>query len=125
MREEATELGRRVYYDARDVPGIIEAAKEMFWRPYVGWRATLRVSPFASGPRYSLNLRVWARLVFDGQDDDVTRLLGAFQTFLDECRDQVDQPHFKRRYHPGTRKTKPQAPELIAHERSALPAGQG
>lgn len=107
LREEHTGFGLRVYYDASDVPEVIDEAREMFWRPYIGWRATLQVSPFPGAPRYKLQLRVWARLVYDGKDDDVTRLLAAFQAFLDEYRDHADQPHFKRRDHPATRQPKP------------------
>lgn len=38
--------------------------------------------------------------VFVGPDGDVVRLLSAFQTFLDECRDDVDRRGFAPRSHP-------------------------
>ena len=101
MREQHTEYGRRVYYDACDVPSVIDEAREMSWRPFAGWRATVRVSRIAADPKYSLDLSVQGRWVFDGRDDDVVRLLGAFQAFLDACRDKVDEPGFSRRMHRG------------------------
>ena len=101
MREEYTEFGRRVYYGACDVPAVIDEAREMSWRPFTGWRATVRVSRNAADPRYSLDLRVCGRWVFGGWDDDVLALLDAFQAFLDECRDSVDEPGFVRRIHRG------------------------
>lgn len=108
MREEETRYGIRVYYCACDVPGVIDEAQEMFWRPFVGWHARLRISPFPTDPRYGLDLWVDARWVFDGRDDDVARLLAAFQEFLDECRDHVDQPRFARRCHYPDRVTQRQ-----------------
>jgi hypothetical protein len=99
VRDEETEFGVRVYYGPDDVSGVIDEAREMFWKPFAGWKARLRVSPSPAGLRYSLDFWVRGRWVFDGRDDDVTRLLGAFQVFLDECRDQVDRSKFVRRIH--------------------------
>ena len=101
LREEQTRYGKRVYYSSCDVAAVIDEAKEMSWRPFAGWRAILRISRFAGDPRYSLDLSVEGRWVFDGRDDDIARLLTAFQAFLDECRDEVDGPRFARRSHRG------------------------
>lgn len=105
MREEQTEFGTRVYYGACDVPAVIDEAREMSWRPFAGWRATVRVSRLAAEPKYSLDLSVWGRWVFDGRDDNVVRLLAAFQAFLDRFRDHVDEPGFERQMHRGRART--------------------
>ncbi len=101
MREEQTRYGPRVYYSSCDVAAVIDEAGEMSWRPFAGWRATIKVSRIASLPGYSLDLYVAGRWVFDGRDPDVDRLLDAFQAFLDECWEKVDEPHFPRRTHRG------------------------
>lgn len=101
MREEETKYGRRVYYDATDVPAVLDEAREMVWHPFIGWRARLRLSPFSSGPRYLLDFFVRGRWVFTGTDDDAARLLEAFQTFLDEHRDHVHDRLFRRQHYAG------------------------
>lgn len=103
MREEQTKFGRRVYYSGCDVPGVIDEAREMFWEPFRCWKAWLRLNRWP-GPKYVLAFRVEGREVFAGKDDDVARLLTAFQAFLDEHADQVDQPGFRRRHHPPERR---------------------
>jgi hypothetical protein len=100
IRFEQTRFGVRVYYTAAAVPNVLDEAREMFWMPFMRWRATLTRNTGSSERRYSLHFVVYGREVFQGEGGHVARLLSAFEAFLDACRDQVDERGFTRRLHP-------------------------
>ena len=98
MRQEATRYGTRVHYTNGEVPALIAEAKEMFWEPCYGWKAWLTYGNVPD-ELHVLRFRVHWKTVFIGTDQDIERLLDAFQRFIDTNINDVDRPGFRVHRH--------------------------